>query len=219
MEIQRASYVCYRTEFCAARPHYCRASFYDVAVIPYKSNIKEMKPMKKLLMLTIALMLPAFAVHAETSAKGDLNDAEIAHIVVTANQVDIDAGELAKKKASNEDVHAYAHRMVGEHTDVNKEAKELAAKLNVTPQDNPISKSLKEDGKKNLEKLQGLNGKDFDTAYIGREVDLHTKVIDVADNKLVPNVKNEELKALLIKVRPALVSHLEHAQKIQPKLK
>jgi putative membrane protein len=193
--------------------------FIDVAVIPYKSNIKEKKPMKNLLMLTIALMLPAFAAHAETSKKGDLNDAEIAHIVVTANQVDIDAGNLAKKKASHEDVHAYAHRMVGEHTDVNKEAKDLAAKLNVTPQDNPISKSLKEDGKKNLEKLQGLSGKDFDKAYIDGEVDLHTKVIDVADNKLVPNVKNEELKALLVKVRPTLVSHLDHAKKIQEKLK
>ncbi|BCT68016.1 DUF4142 domain-containing protein [Nitrosospira sp. NRS527] len=175
--------------------------------------------MKNLLMLTIALMLPAFAVHAETNKKGDLNDAEIAHIVVTANQVDINAGNLAKKKASDGDVHAYAHRMVGEHTDVNKEAKELAAKLNVTPQDNPISKSLNEDGKKNLEKLERLSGKDFDKAYIDGEIDLHKKVIDVADNKLVPNVKNEELKALLVKVRPAFVSHLEHAQKIQAKLK
>ncbi|MEO8992290.1 MAG: DUF4142 domain-containing protein [Nitrosospira sp.] len=175
--------------------------------------------MKKLLVLAIALVLPAFAVHAETSKKGDLNDAEIAHIVVTANQVDIDAGNLAEKKASDEDVRAFAHRMVGEHTDVNKAAKELAAKLNVTPQDNPISKSLTEGGKKNIEKLERLSGKDFDKAYIDGEIDLHTKVIDVADNKLVPNVKNEELKALLVKVRPAFVSHLDHAQKLKAELK
>ena len=99
MQIQWDSYVCYRTEFCAAHPPLLSSQlFLDVAVIPYKSNIKEKKPMKNLLMLTIALMLPAFAAHAETSKKGDLNDAEIAHIVVTANQVDIDAGNLAKKK-------------------------------------------------------------------------------------------------------------------------
>jgi putative membrane protein len=167
--------------------------------------------MKKVLVFAAALMFPALAM----AQGGDLNDAQIAHIVVTANQVDIENGQLAKKKASNEDVHAYAHRMIGEHTDVNKQAKDLAAKLGVTPEDNPISKSLKADGKKNLDKLKNLSGSEFDKAYIDAEIKLHQQVIDVADTKLVPSVKNEELKALLVKVRPALVSHLEHAQKIQ----
>ena len=170
--------------------------------------------MKKVLVFGACLMFPAFAM-AASHYKGDLNDAQIAHIVVTANQVDIENGELAKKKASSDDVQAYAHRMIGEHTDVNKQAKDLAAKVKVTPEDNPISKSLKADGKKNLDKLKNLSGSEFDKAYIDAEIKLHQQVIDVADTKLVPSVKNEELKALLVKVRPALVSHLEHAQKIQ----
>jgi putative membrane protein len=74
---------------------------------------------------------------------------------------------------------------------------------------------LKDDGKANLEKLKGLSGKEFDKAYIDGEITLHQKVIDVADNKLVPNVKNEELKALLVKVRPTLESHREHAEKVK----
>lgn len=173
--------------------------------------------MKNLLVvLTIALTLPAFTATAQTGGmKGDLNDAEIAHIVVTANDVDIEAGNVAKKKAKHEDVHGYAHRMISEHTDVNQQAKDLVKKLGVTPKDNPISQSLKEDGKKNLDKLKDLSGKEFDKAYIDAEITLHQQVIDVADNKLVPSVKNEELKALLVKVRPSLVSHLEHAQKIK----
>src|SRR5690606_27961049 len=86
--------------------------------------------MKTLLLLAVAL---AFPVVAGAADKDDLNDAKIAHIVVTANQVDIEAGNLAKKKASSEDVQGYGHRMVGEHTDVNKEASDLVAKLGVTP--------------------------------------------------------------------------------------
>jgi putative membrane protein len=64
-----------------------------------------------LLVLTIALTLPVFTVNAGIAdiLAGDLNDAEIAHVVVTANDVDIEAGNLAKKKATAEDVHAYAH--------------------------------------------------------------------------------------------------------------
>jgi putative membrane protein len=172
--------------------------------------------MKNLITLTIALMLPAFAVNAQTGdMKDDIGDAEIAHVVVTANNVDIEAGNLAKKKAKQEDVQGYAHRMITDHTDVNQQAKDLAAKLNVTPKDNPISQSLKADGKKNLDKLKNLSGKEFDKAYIEGEIALHEKVINVADTKLVPNVKNDELKALLVKVRPSLVSHLEHAQKLK----
>lgn len=76
--------------------------------------------------------------------------------------------------------------MIGEHTDVNKQATDLATKLNVTPQDDAISKSLKAEGKKNIEKLKGLKGNEFDKAYIDGDIKLHKQVIDVADSKLVP---------------------------------
>ncbi|MEP6604870.1 MAG: DUF4142 domain-containing protein [Nitrosospira sp.] len=172
--------------------------------------------MKNLIVLTLALMFP---VYAGTVHSADLNDAQIAHIVVTANTVDIEAGNLAKNKASHKDVQGYAHRMIEDHTDVNKQATDLATKLKVTPQDNAISKDLRADGKKNLDKLNGLmKGSEFDKAYIDGEVKLHKQVIEVVDKKLVPDAKNEDLKALLIKVRPALVSHLEHAKQLQTSL-
>jgi putative membrane protein len=176
--------------------------------------------MKKSVVLAMALMLPAFTVSVQAAdTQGALTDAEIAHIVVTANTADIENGNLAKTKASNEDVRGFAQRMIADHTDSNQQASELAKKLNVTPKDNAISQSLKDDAKASLEKLKGLSGKEFDKAYIDGEIALHKKVIDVADNKLVPNVKNEELKALLIQTRPTLVSHREHAEKIKPTLK
>jgi len=36
---------------------------------------------------------------------------------------------------------------------------------------------------------------------------------------MIPNAKNEELKALIVKVRPAFVAHLEHAKMIQATLR
>lgn len=175
--------------------------------------------MKNLLVLAVALIFPVFASAAETAdKKADLNDAEIAQIVVTANDVDIDAGKLAEKKAMNEDVKAFAHRMIAEHTDVNRQAKELVTKLKVKPEGSMISKGLKAEGLASLGELKLLSGHAFDKAYINNEVKLHKHVIEVADNKLMPSVKNGELRALLEKVRPALVSHLEHAEKLQSSL-
>jgi putative membrane protein len=46
----------------------------------------------------------------------------------------------------------------------------------------------------------------------------HEQVLDAVDKTLIPNAKNEELKALIVKVRPAFVAHLEHAKHIQASL-
>ena len=43
-------------------------------------------------------------------------------------------------------------------------------------------------------------------------------MLDAVDKTLIPGAKNEELKALLVKVRPAFVAHLEHAKTIQSSL-
>jgi putative membrane protein len=144
-----------------------------------------------------------------------VTDAQIASIVVTANQVDVDAGKLAKARAANEEVKAFAQLMITDHTGVNKAATELVARLKVTPQDNPTSQSLKSDGEKNLASLKALEGAAFDKAYVDHEVAYHQQVIDALDQTLIPGATNEELKALLIKVRPAFVAHLEHARRLQ----
>jgi putative membrane protein len=147
------------------------------------------------------------------------NDAQIAHIVVTANQVDIDAGKYAEKHAKAADVKAFAKQMITDHGAVNKQAKDLAAKLKVKPQDNPTSQSLKKGGDENVKKLKTLKGDAFDKAYVDQEVTYHQAVLDAIDNTLIPNAKNAELKALIEKVRPAIDGHLQHAKMIQAKLK
>jgi len=146
------------------------------------------------------------------------NDAQIAHIVVTANQVDIDAGKLAETKSTNADVKAFGQRMVTDHTGVNKSATELVTKLKVTPEDNPTSQALKKGGEENLAKLKSLSGAAFDKAYVDHEVAYHQQVLDAVDKTLIPNAKNEELKALIVKVRPAFVAHLDHAKMLQSKM-
>ena len=109
--------------------------------------------------------------------------------------------------------------MITDHTGVNKQAVELVTKLKVTPKDNPTSQSLKAGGDKNVANLKTLKGAAFDKAYIDHEVAYHQQVLDAVDKTLIPSAKNAELKALLVKVRPAFVAHLEHAKHIQSSLK
>jgi putative membrane protein len=159
------------------------------------------------------LLVPAAGVYAQ-----GVDDAQIASIVVTANQVDIDAGKLASSMGSSAEVKKFGEQMATDHAGVNKQAVDLVTKLKVTPKDNPTSQSLKEGGATNVAGLKKLKGAAFDKAYIDHEVAYHQQVLDAVDKTLIPSASNAELKALLVKVRPAFVAHLEHAKMVQSSL-
>ena len=162
--------------------------------------------------------LAAFSANGVYAASAGPTDPQIAAIVVTANQVDIDAGKLATTKAQSGEVKDFAQLMIANHTEVNKAAKDLVTKLHVTPEENATSKSLKDGGDKNLASLKTLSGGAFDKAYMDHEVTYHQAVIDAVDKTLIPSAQNAQLKGLLEQARPTFVTHLEHAKQVQAML-
>jgi putative membrane protein len=163
--------------------------------------------------LSVLLLAPAMAL-----AQGKPTDPQIAHIVVTANQIDVDAGKLAESRSQNKEVKAFAKQMVTDHTAVNKQAAALAKKLGVKPEDNATSKGLKQGAADAAKKLKGLKGAAFDRAYVDNEVGYHQAVLDAIDKVLIPGAQNAELKDLITKVRPAIQAHLDHAKHLQADL-
>ncbi len=168
--------------------------------------------------LCMTLLVFAFGAAAARAQSAGPSDPQIAAIVVTANQVDIDAGKLAKSKAHSQQVREFAQRMITDHTGVNKSATELVQKLHVTPEPNATSESLKKGGDENRAKLKTLSGTAFDKAYIDHEVAYHESVLSAMDKTLIPSAQNAELKALLVKVRPAFEAHLDMAKQLQAQL-
>jgi putative membrane protein len=164
--------------------------------------------------LFIALTLAGFAAPAFAAP----TDPEIAHIVVTADSIDVAAGKLAQEKSKNAEVKKFAQQMVTDHTAVNGQAAALAKKLGVTPADNDVSKSLNAGAEQNMAKLKGLSGHGFDHEYVSHEVAFHQAVLDAIDHTLIPSAQNQELKDLIVKVRPAIAEHLEHAKMLDAKL-
>src|SRR3954467_7988913 len=98
--------------------------------------------MNRKLVLAAALLAPALAL-----AQGKPSDPQIAGIVVAANQIDIDAGKLAKSRSKNKEVQEFAQRMITDHTAVNKQASDLVKKLKVKPEESDTSRSLKKTAK------------------------------------------------------------------------
>lgn len=162
---------------------------------------------------TAAAPAPATAAPAPA-----VTDPQIADIVVAANEVDIAAGELARTRATDAEVKAFAEKMVTDHTGVNKAASDLVGRLGVTPEPTATSDQLRQGGEQTRTALQGQSGAAFDRAYIDSEVTYHQAVLDALDQTLIPGATNAELKALLQQTRPAVEAHLQHARQIQARL-
>ena len=148
----------------------------------------------------------------------ELNDAQIASIAVTANQIDVDYGKIALKKAKNAEAKNFAQTMINDHSAVIDKAVALATKLGVTPEDNPTTQSLMDGATKMKEELNSKSGKEFDKAYIDNEVAYHEAAINLVKNTLIPQTQNSELKDLLQSAVPLFEHHLEMAKEAQSKL-
>lgn len=167
--------------------------------------------MRILAVLTILLLVEKSYGQAPT-------DPQIAGIVQTANQIDINQARLALARSKNTEVKSFANQMISDHTSLQNSVNDLAKKLGMTPADSPTSKQLKQQAEEETKKLKSLNGSDFDQEYVAHEVAYHQAVIDAAKNTLIPNAKNAELKSAIEGAAPLLQGHLQHAQQLQASL-
>ncbi len=167
-------------------------------------------------LVLLALSLPCLG--AAQASPPDLSDAEVAHVAVTANTIDVELGALAESRARSEEVKRFAATMRRDHTAVNEKAAALAGRLGVTPKDNSVSRSLLAGAKEARAKVEPLEGAAFDRAYIEREIAYHEAVLDALDGVLVPTTESAELKQLLVDVRPAFVAHLAYAKQVGEKV-
>ena len=171
--------------------------------------------MQKILVIAAFLaasLLTMAASAAEQAAKP--TNPQIAHIVYTANLLDIEAAKQALQKSKNDGVRTFAQQMVGDHTTVNNQALALVKKLN----DNPTSQSLKKQADATRNKLASLNGAAFDKAYVDNEVAYHKTVNNALSNTLIPSAQNAELKALLQSGLALFQAHQKHAEQLASQL-
>jgi putative membrane protein len=177
-----------------------------------------MKTLKNLRKLVIAAGCAFLVLPAAAQSNPKLSDEEVAYVAVTANQIDIDNGRLAKEKSRNAEIRQFAETMINDHKAVIDQASALVKKLGVTPQENSVSTQLLSDAQKTEKALRAKEGIAFDKAYMDHEVAYHQAVISAVRSLLIPETENQELKALLQAILPALEAHLEHAKMVQQHL-
>lgn len=162
-----------------------------------------MKPISRpsLAALAAAVFL-AGAGHLGHAAELDASDARFLQAASGAGLFEVQAAELAGKRALDAQVRAFAAKMLEQHTAVNREIKALAASKNVSLPDQPA-----EPERATLHELSGKTGAAFDQLYIQKAaVDAHATA-----NRLFETAAKEsedaQVRDFAIRTLPMLSDH------------
>lgn len=162
----------------------------------------------------LAVTAVAFARSANT---GTLDDPTIVAIFDAANTADIETGQLAAARGNSAEVRQFGTMLVRDHKMVRQQGRDLARKLGVTPTP-PAEDPSAAAHAQAMTRLRTLKGRAFDHAFLQHEVTFHKGVIDAVNATLLPAIRNEELKDLVVKVAPAFQAHMAAADDLDRKL-
>jgi putative membrane protein len=121
---------------------------------------------------------------------------------------EVDLGQLASSKASDDKVKSFAQRMVTDHRKANDELKMLAASKQIE-----VPSALDTKHEATHARLNKLSGSAFDRAYVSDMVADHKK--DVAEFMHQSNAATDpDVKAWVMKTLPTLQEHLKMIEEI-----
>lgn len=126
---------------------------------------------------------------------------------------EVEASELAQRKATRGDVKAFAGKMIDDHTKANEELQRLAASKNLAL---PVQPSMPQRSAMNT--LRSVEGEDFDRAYAEHfGLRAHEAAIRLFENAAA-KARNAQVRAYARAQLPALKEHLSMAKALRAAL-
>ena len=126
--------------------------------------------------------------------------------------MEVQLGNTAAQKATNEEVKRFGQRMATDHSQGGQTIRQMASNLKFTlPQElTPEQRTL-------VTKLENLSGKAFDREYMKRMIADHQKDISEYE-RAASQATNPEIKQYASQALPMLRDHLKQAREISAKL-
>src|SRR4051812_30711101 len=134
--------------------------------------------------VTILAVGLAACVHINND-KPIFGDSEVAMVMRAANIGEVREGEVAREKAADTAVRDFAAMMVTEHSAANSKTESELSKAEIVSADSPLSRQLDADSGAATENLRTLTGRNFDRAYMQRQVQVHQNVLNLIDTRLL----------------------------------
>jgi putative membrane protein len=132
-------------------------------------------PMQLKIVAFCAALVIAPGVHlasAQTATQADTDPQAFAEMAGSSNMFEIESSQLALERAGDEEVRAFAEKMVQDHTMAGEEMKAAAEADGVTPPTEMLEKEQTQ-----LDQLQASEGAAFDEAYLAAQATAHEEAV------------------------------------------
>ena len=161
---------------------------------------------------SVAALKPDSSGSAGRMKKRVDNDAsEFASRAAEGGMMEVELGQLASERAVSQRVKDFGAMMVKDHKAANEELKSVVGSLDIS-----LPSMVSEGDKKEMDKLNKKNGKDFDKAYMNMMLDDHRK--DVTEfRRAADKCSEQSLRDFASKTLPVLEKHLDSAKAITGK--
>jgi putative membrane protein len=130
--------------------------------------------------------------------------AEFGAMASIANLFELESSTLAKERAIGEEVKAFADQMIADHTKAAQDMAPAAEAEGVTP-----ATELDDRHQQILDDLAGLEGEEFDAAYIQAQTQAHDEAVALFEGYST-NGADGPLKEFATATLPTLKQHQEH---------
>jgi putative membrane protein len=146
------------------------------------------------------------------------SDAELAGVLLAANDAVIAEAGLALARSGNPAVLEFAGRMIADHTLMNQDVAAMLAQLVIAPLASPLSATLAGEGARELLFLDGLAGPVLDRWFLQFQTKGHRRLMSLLNGQIVAQGRHPGVQALVLRVRATVAQQLAYAIGIQASL-
>lgn len=143
-------------------------------------------------------------------------DARIATAIDVANTGEIEAGQVARQRARNSSVRAFADRMVRDHTRMQAQDRTLGANPALVESDSTnVMGQMRRQNDVAVARLRSASpGAQFDSMYVNQQVDAHRQTLALLTAART-QAQDQKLRDAIDAAIPQVQSHLDQATGLQ----
>jgi putative membrane protein len=146
--------------------------------------------------------------NGDRNARMDRSERRFVEEMARHSLGEVEVGRIAENRGASEEVKKYGQRIVQDHGKANEELKQLAQSRGIKWPAEPDRAH-----RRSAERLQKLEGADFDKRFVSEMVKNHQADLKKAQ-KMAKDARDPELRAFAAKAAPVIEEHLNMARQL-----
>lgn len=153
-----------------------------------------------------------------TPVEVTLTPANVAAVVIAANQAEIDRANVARVRAASPEVRAFAERVLRESQAASRTIQQALMAYDIQPQPEAMASQIQSNAATTIAQMNQAQGFQVDRIYLDSEIASHRWQIGVLD-AVIPSLQRSGAQQELTSLRNALAGRLAEAERISANLR